>query len=71
MSNIKPLGKRLKLARIAKDLTQEELAILTKMRQKAISRYERGECWPSIPTLIKLCNVLEINASDLLEGDKC
>jgi transcriptional regulator with XRE-family HTH domain len=38
----KKLGKRIKLARIEKDLSQDQLAELIKAKQKSISRYEIG-----------------------------
>ena len=54
----KEFGKRIKLARVENDLTQDQLAEKIKTKQKNISRYETGASMPSIETLIKIANVL-------------
>lgn len=50
----KKLGKRIKLARIEKDLSQDQLAELIKAKQKSISRYETGVALPSLETLERI-----------------
>ncbi|MBX7065616.1 MAG: helix-turn-helix domain-containing protein [Parachlamydiales bacterium] len=55
----KKLGKRIKLARVEKDLSQEQLADLIKAKQKSISRYETGIALPSLETLEKISGVLK------------
>ena len=54
----KGFGKKIKLARVESDLTQDQLAEKIKTKQKNISRYETGASMPSIETLIKIANVL-------------
>ena len=54
----KKLGKKIKLARVEKDLNQTELAKKAKIKQKSISRYETGASMPSLDTLEKLSGVL-------------
>jgi transcriptional regulator with XRE-family HTH domain len=54
----KKLGKKIKLARIEKDLSQGQLADLIKAKQKSISRYETGASVPSLETLEKICMIL-------------
>ena len=54
----KEFGKKIKLARVESDLTQEQLAEKIKTKQKNISRYETGASMPSIETLVKIANVL-------------
>ena len=54
----KEFGKKIKLARVESDLTQDRLAEKIKTKQKNISRYETGASMPSIETLIKIANVL-------------
>ncbi len=54
----KKLGKRIKLARVEKDLSQDQLAELIKAKQKSISRYETGAAMPSLETLEKICKEL-------------
>lgn len=46
--------------RAENDLTQTEFAALVGMHQPQIARIEVGETMPTIPTLIKLAPVLEI-----------
>lgn len=52
------LGANLRQARIAKGLTQEELADRCRMHPTAISKIERGESIPRADTLQKLADVL-------------
>lgn len=54
----KKLGKKIKIARIEKDLSQEQLAELIQAKQKSISRYETGVALPSLETLEKLVRSL-------------
>ena len=55
----KEFGKKIKLARVERDLTQNQLAEKIKTKQKNISRYETGASMPSIETLIKISSVLK------------
>lgn len=56
----KKIGLRMKTARESKKLTQEELAELTGLTNNYISNIERTRSKPSIETLIKICNALEV-----------
>lgn len=64
----KKLGKRIKLARVEMDFTQEDLAVKIHTKQKSISRYETGLTLPSLETLEKLSQVLQKPYSYFLEG---
>lgn len=55
----KEFGKKIKLARVESDLTQDHLAQKINTKQKNISRYETGASMPSVETLIKIANVLK------------
>ena len=55
----KKLGKKIKLARIEKDMTQADLAEATEIMQKSISRYETGISLPTLETLEKIAKVLK------------
>lgn len=57
----------LKELRIKKCLTQDELAEKTKMTRDKISYYERGLITPTIKSLSKLVNVLDISNKQLKE----
>jgi len=54
----KKLGKKIKLARVEHDLTQDQLATAIEAKQKSISHYERGKSLPTLETLEKLSKVL-------------
>ncbi len=54
----KKLGKKIKLARVEHDMTQDDLAKEIGAFQKSISRYETGNAFPSLDTLEKLSKVL-------------
>jgi transcriptional regulator with XRE-family HTH domain len=60
------LGERLKEARIKKHMTQEELSEKIDSATSSISHLENGTHSPSLKTLIKICNVLEIGIDSLL-----
>jgi transcriptional regulator with XRE-family HTH domain len=55
----KKLGKKIKIARIEDDMTQEDLAKAIGSLQKSISRYETGTSLPSLETLEKIAKVLK------------
>ncbi|MFH1505281.1 MAG: helix-turn-helix transcriptional regulator [Candidatus Omnitrophota bacterium] len=63
----KKLGKKIKLARVEADLTQEQLAKKINTLQKSISRYETGASVPSIETLVKISKALKKSAGYFLE----
>ena len=54
----KKLGKKIKLARIEKDMTQADLAQATEIMQKSISRYETGQSLPALESLEKIVRTL-------------
>lgn len=64
MDNKKKLGKRIKELRKQKGLTQEKLAELINMEQNSISIIESGRNFPTLATLEKIANILEVNLSD-------
>ncbi len=55
----KKLGKKIKLARVELDMTQADLAEVTGIMQKSISRYETGLSLPSLETLEKIAKKLK------------
>jgi len=48
-------------ARVAKKVTQKQLADLIGMQQSAISRIESGKGNPSMNTLLKIAKTLDVN----------
>lgn len=59
-------GTRLKHHRIKNHLTQDDLAEKIDTATSSISHLENGTHSPSLKTLIKLCNALNIGVDDLL-----
>lgn len=64
--NLKAIGKRIKLAREAKGLTQEQLAEQVNLSTSHISAIERGVKQPKLVTFVEIINVLEVDANSIL-----
>ncbi len=60
-------GKRLKELRKTLGLSQDELAEKTDISSKYLSRIEMGQHFPSINTLVKLANALNVELKDFFE----
>ena len=56
---------RLKSARAAKDLSQEELAMLCDVSRQTISAIEKGDYNPTIKLCIAICKALDKKLDDL------
>ena len=61
------LGLRVRELRLAKSLSQTDLAFNIGKDQPSINRLEKGKINPSILYLIEISNGLEISVSKLLE----
>lgn len=57
----------LKRIRKAKGLTQKDVAEKLGIATHSYTRYECGVRRPNIDTLLKIANILDVKASDLLE----
>lgn len=51
-------------------LTQKELASLLGVSDKAVSKWERGECFPDITLIPPLATCLGVSADELLAGER-
>lgn len=60
------MGEKLKAARIAAGMTQQQLAEAAGLTQKDISRYESGKHEPGALTLKKLAQALECSMDYLV-----
>lgn len=56
---------RLKSARAAKDLSQQQLAELVKVSRQTISAIEKGEYNPTINLCIAICKALDKTLDEL------
>lgn len=63
------IGERLRDARKAMKMTQEDLAKKIGVKRAVISKYETGLISPSADTLQKIANVLNVSMADLLTID--
>ena len=64
--DLKAIGQRIKLAREAKGLTQEQLAEKVALTACHISVIERGIKAPRLETLVGILNILEVDANYIL-----
>lgn len=63
-------GKFIALIRKEKGLTQRELAEKLNLSEKTISKWERGVGFPNISLILPLCKCLEIDANELMTGER-
>lgn len=61
--------KRLRLARLRKDLSQGKLAQLVELHFNQISRYEKGVSQPSAENIEKLARILDVSSDYLINGE--
>ena len=62
----KAIGKRIKIARIKADLTQEMLAEKIELSPTHLSNIETGTTRVSLATIVSIANGLEITVDDIL-----
>lgn len=62
-------NKKMKIARIEKDLSQEQLADLVGATRQTISMIEAGKFNPSLQLCISICKALDKTLNDLFWPD--
>jgi transcriptional regulator with XRE-family HTH domain len=62
----KSIGKRIKLLRKETRLTQSKMAVRLDMTTNTYERIERGITVLSVPRLMKIAEVLNVNVSEIL-----
>ena len=62
----KAIGKRIKIARIKADLTQERLAEAVEISPTHMSNIETGTTRVSLSAIVSLANALSVTVDDLL-----
>ena len=60
------IGKRIKIARIKADLTQEALAEKASLSTTHMSNIETGNSKLSLPTIVSLANALSVSVDEFL-----
>lgn len=63
-------GKFIFKLRKEKNMTQQELANILGVTDRAISKWENGRGMPELALLKPLCDILEITINELLSGEK-
>lgn len=62
----KALGKRIKIARINADMTQDRLSTMLEMSPSHMSNIETGSTRISLTALVSIANALGVTVDDLL-----
>lgn len=62
-------SKKLKKLRVSHELSQEQLADKLHIARQSISKWERGEAYPSIGMLLQLSELFDVSIDELLKGD--
>jgi transcriptional regulator with XRE-family HTH domain len=60
-------GQVLKKLRIEKELSQEEFALAIGLHRTYVSQLERGLKSPSLRTIVKICNELDVTLVQFME----
>lgn len=68
MDQIK-IGKFIKEKRKEKNITQTQLAEKLNITDRAISKWENGNCMPDSSIITELCDILDISINDLYSGE--
>ena len=69
MFDINVISKRIKNARVQKNMTQMDLADAMGVSYQAVSNWERGNSLPDISKIEQLCKELDISFDVLLGSD--
>jgi len=65
---VQTIGERIRHLREARELSQQELAVLTGLQRGNISHYERNKVKPSAEAIVQLAAVLGVTSDWLLTG---
>lgn len=63
------IGKKLREARVASGLTQEQVAEELHISRQTISNWENEKSYPDIVSVVKLSDLYSVSLDDLLKGD--
>lgn len=62
------LANQLKILRQERNMSLEDLSLKVRVGVARLEAYENGQEEPSVQTLLKLSNALEVPASNLVDG---
>lgn len=63
----KKIGLKIKLLRIERMISQQDLAAACNFEKSNLARIEAGRTNPTVATLLKICQVLEVPISQLFD----
>ena len=64
---LKKISVQLKKERVASGLSQTKLSVQAGLSPKMVGLIERRECRPTVVTFKKICDIMNINMSDMLK----
>ncbi len=67
---LRKIGKFIAERRKAQNITQEKLAEMLDVSDRAVSKWERGICMPSTAIMPELCKILGIAVNELFCGER-
>lgn len=70
MPNNISIGSLISSRRKEKNMTQNDLALKLNVTDKAVSKWERGICFPDVALLPEIAEILDLNLEDLILGRK-
>lgn len=62
------VGNNIKTIRLSRGMTQEQMAEKLNRSVNFVSLIELGKSGMSVPTIIDICNVLDVNSDSLFKG---
>ena len=62
------MAERFKALRVARELTQQELADKAQLDRAELSRYETGQQLPNLGTFYRLCKELGVDSNYFFRG---
>ncbi len=71
MFNQVDFGKKVRLLRLNKKISQKEMAFKIGVSEQAVSKWENGECLPDVYNLKLLAQILHVSVDELLDIDVC
>ena len=63
------MKNRIKLLRVERDMTQEELATKVQVSRQTINAIETGKFDPSLPLAFKISRLFELRIEDVFEPE--
>ena len=55
--------------RAARNMTQEQLAMLLGVSRQSVTKWEAEKSYPEMDKLLKMCQIFECSLDDLVQGD--